>query len=349
VGEIRIVHYLNQFFSGVGGEEKADMPPASQNRPLGPGIALQESVKGKGKVVGTVSCGDNYFNHNVEKAREEVFGLISSFDPEIVIAGPAFDSGRYGLACAHVCLTVNERLNIPVVSGMHPDNPGVELCRSKTYVAVTKASVAGMREAISTMATLALRLAKGIEIGSPEEEGYIARGIYRNVIVDKCGGERAVEMLLKKIRGEPFTTELRMPVLEQVTPPPPIKDMRNVMVALVTEGGIVPKGNPDRLEWGHSTKWLKYNIAATDRFTEGDFIVVEGSSKNQFTDADPNRTLPLDTVRELERAGRFKKLSDHYYVTVGNVTAVENCRRYGSEIAEELLTLGVQAVILTAT
>ena len=128
-------------------------------------------------------------------------------------------------------------------------------------------------------------------------------------------------MLLKKIRGEPFTTELPMPVLDQVTPPPPIKDMRNVVMALVTEGGIVPKGNPDRLEWGHSTKWLKYNITGTDGFTEGDFVVVEGSSKNQFTDADPNRTLPLDTVRELERAGRFKKLTDHYYVTVGNVTA----------------------------
>ena len=177
MGEIRIVHYLNQFFSGIGGEDKADMPPVSQKGPLGPGIALQEIVKGRGKVVGTVSCGDNYFNHNLEKAREEVFSLISSFDPEVVVAGPAFDAGRYGLACAYVCLTVNERLSIPVVSGMHPENPGVDLCRSKTYLAVTKASVAGMREAIPRMASLALKLPRGIEIGPPEEEGYIARGI----------------------------------------------------------------------------------------------------------------------------------------------------------------------------
>ena len=349
MGEMRIVHYLNQFFSGIGGEDKADMPPTSQMGAVGPGLAFQELVKGKGKIVGTVSCGDNYFNHNLERAREEVFGLISSFEPEVVIAGPAFDAGRYGLACAHVCLTVNERLNIPVVSGMHPENPGVELCRSKTYLAVTQASAAGMREAIPKMASLALKLTNGCDIGSAEEEGYIARGIYRNVIVEKCGGERAVEMLLKKIKGEPFTTELPVPVLDQMVPPAPIKDMRNVVMALVTEGGIVPKGNPDRLEWGHSTKWLKYSIAGRDGFTEGDFVVVEGSSKNKFTEADPNRTLPLNTVREFEKAGRFKKLTDHYYVTVGNVTAVENCRRYGAEIAAELLTLGVQAVILTAT
>ncbi|WP_410959509.1 glycine/betaine/sarcosine/D-proline family reductase selenoprotein B, partial [Salmonella sp. SAL4432] len=90
-------------------------------------------------------------------------------------------------------------------------------------LAVTKASAAGMREAIPTMAALASKLARGIEIGSPKEEGYIARGIYRNVIVDKCGGERAVEMLLKKIKGEPFATELPMPVLDHVPPPPPIK------------------------------------------------------------------------------------------------------------------------------
>ena len=349
VDEIRIVHYLNQFFYGIGGEDKADMPPTSQKGAVGPGLALQEIVKGKGKIVGTVSCGDNYFNHNLEKAREEVFSLISSFEPEVVVAGPAFDAGRYGLACANVCLAVNERLSIPVVSGMHPENPGVELCRAKTYLAVTQASVAGMREAIPKMAALALKLTNGSEIGPPEVEGYIARGIYQNVIVEKCGGERAVEMLLKKIKGQPFTTELAIPVLDQVAPPPAIKDMRNVVMALVTEGGIVPKGNPDRLEWGHSTKWLKYNIAGRDGFTEGDFVVVEGSSKNKFTEADPNRTLPLNTVRELERAGRFKQLTDYYYVTVGNVTAVENCRRYGAEIAGELLTLGVQAVILTAT
>ncbi|MDG2830106.1 glycine/sarcosine/betaine reductase selenoprotein B family protein, partial [Vibrio parahaemolyticus] len=27
MGKIRIVHYLNQFFAGIGGEEKADYEP----------------------------------------------------------------------------------------------------------------------------------------------------------------------------------------------------------------------------------------------------------------------------------------------------------------------------------
>lgn len=27
MAKIRIVHYINQFFAGIGGEEKADIPP----------------------------------------------------------------------------------------------------------------------------------------------------------------------------------------------------------------------------------------------------------------------------------------------------------------------------------
>ena len=30
MGEIKVVHYLNQFFAGVGGEEKTDTPVAIQ-------------------------------------------------------------------------------------------------------------------------------------------------------------------------------------------------------------------------------------------------------------------------------------------------------------------------------
>ncbi len=37
---IRVVHYLNQFFGGVGGENKADVGPQVRNGPIGPGRAL---------------------------------------------------------------------------------------------------------------------------------------------------------------------------------------------------------------------------------------------------------------------------------------------------------------------
>ena len=49
--------------------------------------------------------------------------------PDLVIAGPAFAAGRYGVACGAVCSAVKERLHLPAVTSMHPENPGVDLFR----------------------------------------------------------------------------------------------------------------------------------------------------------------------------------------------------------------------------
>ena len=35
--EIRVVHYINQFFGGLGGEDKADTPPQITEGAAGPG------------------------------------------------------------------------------------------------------------------------------------------------------------------------------------------------------------------------------------------------------------------------------------------------------------------------
>ena len=64
---------------------------------------------------------------------------------------------------------------------------------------------------------------------------------------------------------------------------------------------------------------------------------------------DPNRLVPLDTVRELERAGRLGRVHDAFYTTTGNGTPVVTATRFGQEIARELRDAGVQAVLLSGT
>ena len=39
---IKIVHYINQFFAGIGGEEKADIKPEVREGVVGPGAALKQ-------------------------------------------------------------------------------------------------------------------------------------------------------------------------------------------------------------------------------------------------------------------------------------------------------------------
>ena len=59
---IRVVHYLNQFFAGLGAEAHAGTGPGKKTGAVGPGIALQRALGERAQVAATVYCGDNYAN-----------------------------------------------------------------------------------------------------------------------------------------------------------------------------------------------------------------------------------------------------------------------------------------------
>ena len=63
---MRVVHYLNQFFGGIGGEDKADTEPQAQNGAAGPGRLLEQVLGDDIQVVRTIVCGDNYAAENVD-------------------------------------------------------------------------------------------------------------------------------------------------------------------------------------------------------------------------------------------------------------------------------------------
>ena len=52
--KVRVVHYLNQFFAQIGGEEKADVGPGFKDGPAGPGRALQQALGENGDVIATI-------------------------------------------------------------------------------------------------------------------------------------------------------------------------------------------------------------------------------------------------------------------------------------------------------
>ena len=43
MSKLRVVHYINQFFANIGGEEKADYKPELREGNVGPGLAFQQS------------------------------------------------------------------------------------------------------------------------------------------------------------------------------------------------------------------------------------------------------------------------------------------------------------------
>ena len=260
MAKIKVVQYINQFFAQIGGEEMADYKPELRQGPVGPGLAFNAAFGEDAEIVATVICGDSYYNENLDEAKATVVEMVKSCGADMFIAGPAFNAGRYGVACGSICEEVKNKLGMPVLTGMYVENPGADMYKNSVYIVETKNSAAGMRDAVKKMAPLALKLARGEKIGASAEEGYFPNGIRKNFFEKERGSKRAVDMLLKKLAGKPFTTEYPMPDFDRVAPNPAVKDITKATIALVTSGGIVPKGNPDHIEASSASKYGKYDI-----------------------------------------------------------------------------------------
>src|SRR5262249_47837572 len=202
-------------------------------------------------------CGDNAFHEDPENRLTELVKLAAPYSADVLIAGPAFGSGRYGVACAQICDAISTRLGLPAITAMSPENPGIALCSRSTYVFPTTEDVMGMRNALESLAGFAVRLATGDPIGSAATEGYIPRGRRLNVFESRTGAERVVDLLTAKLRGDAWVSEIPVPVGDS-HPAPPLRDLKTAKIALITEGGIVPRGNPDRIESRRATMWRKY-------------------------------------------------------------------------------------------
>jgi glycine reductase len=347
--KLRVVHYLNQFFAGIGGEDRAGEAPRLGAGPVGPGLALQRALGDAAEIVATAWCGDNYFSEHEDAAAAAVVELIRPHRPQLVVAGPAFNAGRYGVACGRVCQAVEEALNVPAVTGMYPENPAVELSRQRIYIVPSGPNAASMSPTLARMAALGLKRARGERLGLPKDDGYLPRGLRFTEVAAETAATRAVEMLLKSVRGEAWETEWPLPRYDRVAPPLPLKDVRRATIALVTSGGIVPKGNPDRIESTYATKWSRYSLVGVTDLTPEGWQSIHGGYDTTRANEDPDRVLPVDVLRELEAEGAIGRLHDDYWVFVGSGASTTSARRFAAEMARELRASSVEGVIFTAT
>ena len=344
---IRVVHYLNQFFGGVGGEEEAGVAPSLRDGPVGPGVGLEKLLGDGGTVVATIVSGDNYMSQNATGAAE-VAELVRGIDADVLVAGPGFGSGRYGLACGAVCAEAINVLGMPAVTSLYEESPGAEEYRAQVPIVPTKETAAGMSGALPELARLALKLGSGESLGDASSEGILTKGLRRNVWAESRGSNRAIDLLLKKARGEPFETEWPLPKYDRVDPASPSPSTDGIKIALVTEAGIVPIGNPDRIPSGWAKSWEKYSLEGITDLLEGAYESVHGGIDTSPVNADPDRQIPVDVVSELAADQRVD-LHEFLYSTTGNMGSLPDMRRIGAEMARELVNEGVQAVIVGST
>ena len=346
---VRVVHYVNQFFGGIGGEEHANVPFQVKEGPVGPGRALQAQLGDRATVVATFICGDNYFVEETNDASNEARAALESYSPDVVFAGPAFDAGRYGVACAQMCAIAREA-GIPSVTAMYPENPGYTTYRKELVCLPTGTEAMEMQATLSKMAPLGLKLAAGEVLGPAAEEGYLPTGLRRPVVRGRPAWERAIEMLQGRVAGESSPSEVLLQQYETVPVPPAIEDVKSIKLGLVTSGGLVPRGNPDGQVSGRSEQAFRYSIDGLTEITTDDWESVHGGFNTGFLNGkNPGYVLPLPALRKLQAEGEIGDIYPFFFSTVGNGTPVTNAKRMGSEIAREFNQEGVDAALLVAT
>ncbi len=345
----KAILYINQFFGQIGGEDKADFSPVIKEGLVGPAIELNKNLNAQ--VTHTIICGDNFMGSNTEEAVNIILDFLKDKEFDIFIAGPAFQAGRYGAACGTICKVIKEKFNVPVISSMHEENPGVEMFKKDMYILKGGKSAAKMRNDIKAISSLGNKLLNSEKVLGADKEGYYERGIRHQVFREdqKPASDRVVEMLIKKLNNEPFETELKIPVLDRVAIAPAIKDLSKSNIAVVNTGGIVPIDNPDRIQSASATRWGRYDIKGIDDLKGGVYKTIHAGFDPAAADADPDVIVPIDALRAYEKENKIGKLHDYFYSTVGTGTTQAEAARMAKEMIPYLREDNVDGIILVST
>lgn len=350
MSKLKALYYINQFYAGIGGEEKADIGLQIFKEKKGPALGIEKYWNDEMEVVKVIACGDNFINNNekYESILPEIDSILEEIKPDVFIAGPAFNAGRYGVACAKITDYVRQK-GIPAVTSMYYENPAVKMYVKSNYIIETPETAAGMRKVLPKLGAFSLKLAKGEKILASRFEGYLPKGYRYNEYHEYTGAKRVVDILLKKLNNKPYKTEVPLRGFETVTPAAAIKDKKEIYAALITTGGLVPMGNPDKLKQAFSVTYGKYNVEGIDTVQKGKYESIHGGYDTTIADDNPNRLIPLDAARLLEKEGTIKKVYKEFFSTCGVGTNVESSKDIGKRIAAELKASGVNVAFLTST
>jgi glycine reductase len=301
-----------------------------------------------GEIVSTLIAGDNWASENPDEAQQQMRDAIVTARADVVVAGPAFNAGRYGLICGMVC-EIADGLGIPSVTSMFEENPGVLAHGATAIIVPSVEDVQGMEDALGSMARLAAKLGSGVEPDSAAADGYLPRGIRKEGDRGASAASRAGEMLVARMAGAEWNTELRIEMPDVATPALPISDLSKSSIALLTAGGLVPKGNPQGQVRGGSTTWWKYSIDGLRTLEPSQWESIHRGFYLGTTNEDPNYVLPLDVMREIEDAGLVNDVHGEVLSVSGVGTHVTDSKRIGAEMAQYLKKKNINGALLVAT
>lgn len=345
----KVFYYTNQFYAGIGGEESASIGLEFRDGAVGPAAFLQQELGAGFEVVTSAVCGDNTIAEKGDELVPQIVEAVRQSGAELFVAGPAFNAGRFGLGCGYTTAAVTEQLKIPAVTAMYSENPGTDLYKNRCYILQTGNNARHLKEVISAMAVFAKRLCSGDEILDGKAEHYHGTGPAIDIDYTVPAAKRGIDMLLAKFSGKKFRTEVIMPNHEEIPVPQLTKPLSQCKIGLVTDGGLVPLGNPDKQVPTNSKFFRRYSIEGMETLKAEDWEVSHQGYNSAFVRQDPNRLVPVDALRHLVKQGVIGSLNEVFYSTAAVMTPMEKCKEFGEGIAKALIADGCDAVIETST
>jgi glycine reductase len=221
--------------------------------------------------------------------------------------------------------------------------------RTEVIIVPTGETAAGMAEALARIAPLALKLARGEKLGPASVEGYLPQGRRASIDRQVPGYQRALTMLLDKLHGRPFTTEVPIQMPDRVSPARAVASVARARLGLVTTGGLVRKGNPERAVSRMATRFHRHSVAELESLSGRDWEAFHGGYFNHIVNTNPNYILPLSFLRHLEKRGMVGSIFEWIYALPGVGTSVAASRVLGRDIARDLTDGGVHAALLVST
>ena len=209
---IKVLHYLNQFFAGIGGEEKAGQEALFLPHAVGVGSVIENALKAHGVEYATVVCGDNYF-HEAEAEALRAIRLIDQTSFARTFSLPARRLTPAGtvspaLSCAVSCATTGAFRRSPA---MDENNPGTQEIGRHVFVVQTGASTASMAETLKRYSLLIEKLlaqdAAAVENFRAEYCLAASRAASRSK-PNKPDYVRAADLLLAKLNGQTYASEI---------------------------------------------------------------------------------------------------------------------------------------------
>src|SRR5206468_4028766 len=151
-----------------------------------------------------------------------------------------------------------------------------------------------------------------------------------------------------KLHGRPYRSEVPYAAPERVPPAPPIADLSRARIAMVTTGGLVRKGNPDKQVSANAVRYHRHTVSELESLSPTDWEAYHAGYFNHIVNSNPNYILPLSFLRDLERQGRVGKVHEHIYALPGVSTPVAVSAGHGRSIAADLKAGGVDGALLVA-